>query len=504
MSEFTHNKTSSYFVTLLIGIIVLSFMFTGYQAFENGGSSNSVAKVGDYNITPQEYQQEYNRQIEFFKQMFGGEISSKQMEALKIKESILRNLVQRKLLLKLAEDVGAFPIEEIVKSEIKSLPYFKSGDSFDIEKYKALLANNGLTPTDFEKDIANQLQIRLMTELNPEMPLSKNYLEDIQKFKNDKLSADVITFSKDTIRNFVNVSDNEISKYLAIETNKNRVLSMFNEKKAGLDKPEQVTASHILIKSEGRSDADAQKEIQKIAKEVTPLNFKKLADKYTEDPSGKGKGGSLGTFGKGAMVPEFDNVAFSLKVGAVSSAVKTNFGYHLIYVENKQAESKANFEDYKLKLTKEMIQKEKVEEIKKLTVDLSNNLKKALEANNDSEVKKLLDQYKLNKKKADINKIDGISTGENLSATNMSELFSGDLSKGKVILNDDGNKITMIRTYPKSETSKLEVDQAKTLEKSSEEGQGLKNVLSRKMLDGIIKNLEKDTKVKVFGNYLQE
>ena len=100
MSEFIHNKTASFFVTLLIGIIILSFMFTGYQTFQGGGGVNAIGKVGDELIRPEEFQQEYNRQIDFYKQMMGGEITSKQIEGMKIKESTLKNLVQRKLMVK--------------------------------------------------------------------------------------------------------------------------------------------------------------------------------------------------------------------------------------------------------------------------------------------------------------------------------------------------------------------------------------------------------------------
>ena len=108
MSEFTKNKTASIFVTFLIGFIVLSFMFTGYQQFQGGGGSpNAIGKVGDLPIKAEEYQQEFNRQIEFYKQMLGGEISAKQIEAMKNKESTIRNIVQKKLIVKFAGDIGA-------------------------------------------------------------------------------------------------------------------------------------------------------------------------------------------------------------------------------------------------------------------------------------------------------------------------------------------------------------------------------------------------------------
>jgi len=495
MSEFIHNKTSGFFVTLLIGIIVLSFMFTGYQAFEGRGSTNVVGKVGDYQITAEEYQQEYNRQIEFFKQMFGGEVTAKQIESMKIKESIVRNLIQRKLMLVLSNELGTYPSDEAIKAEIKELPYFKTDNQFDVTKYKSLLAMNKLTPQQFEEDVTNQMKMKSLTELSSEFPLSDSYLADLQKFREDKLSIDLVTFTKDSIRKHIAVTPEELQKFLAVEVNKNRISSMYNDRKASLDKPEEVTARHILVRSEGKAEADVKAQIEKIAKEVTASNFAKMADKYTEDPSGKGKGGSLGAFARGMMVPEFDKVAFEQKVGTISAPVKTNFGYQLILVEKKTPATVSKLADYQDKFATELIQKDKVEEIKKLTVELSNNLKKALEANNEKEVKSLVEKYGLSMKKAEVNKIDGVSTGANLSAQNMKEIFEGDLTKSKVILADDGNTINMIKTYPKAAPT-TSADPAKNAENNA----SLKNVLNRKMMEGLLKNLEKDTRIKLFSN----
>ena len=110
---------------------------------------------------------------------------------------------------------------------------------------------------------------------------------------------------------------------------------MFNERKDSLNKPEEVTARHILLLTEGKDEAAVKAQIEKIAKEVTPGNFAAKANQYTEDPSGKGKGGELGSFQRGRMVPEFDQVAFTQKPGTISAPVKTQFGYHLIFVEKK-------------------------------------------------------------------------------------------------------------------------------------------------------------------------
>ena len=90
----------------------------------------------------------------------------------------------------------------------------------------------------------------------------------------------------------------------------------------------QVRASHILVDSE--TQANRLLNMIKAGK-----SFDRLAKKHSKCPSGK-KGGDLGFFGKGMMVPEFETVAFALNIGDVSTPVKTQFGYHLIKVTGKK------------------------------------------------------------------------------------------------------------------------------------------------------------------------
>ncbi len=106
---------------------------------------------------------------------------------------------------------------------------------------------------------------------------------------------------------------------------------------------EKATASHILIRYVGtlrasadvtRSKAEARAIAEKVVKKAKAgANFGALADEYTEDPSGKGRGGKLSPFGRGAMVPEFDKAVFSMGPGDVSDIVETPFGFHIIHRE---------------------------------------------------------------------------------------------------------------------------------------------------------------------------
>ncbi|KYK34379.1 MAG: peptidyl-prolyl cis-trans isomerase [Theionarchaea archaeon] len=88
----------------------------------------------------------------------------------------------------------------------------------------------------------------------------------------------------------------------------------------------QVKASHILVKKRSQ----AEKILEELKKGAS---FAKLAQEYSECPSKK-RGGDLGWFGRGKMVPEFEKAAFSLKKGELSDIVKTQFGYHVIKVND--------------------------------------------------------------------------------------------------------------------------------------------------------------------------
>lgn len=108
--------------------------------------------------------------------------------------------------------------------------------------------------------------------------------------------------------------------------------------------PESAKARHILLKVPEGADEKAWKETESKAKDIKKKlengeDFAELAKKYSDDPGSKNKGGDLGFFTKGRMVPEFESAAFSLKPGELSDPVKTNFGYHIIEVQEKKAAS---------------------------------------------------------------------------------------------------------------------------------------------------------------------
>jgi peptidyl-prolyl cis-trans isomerase C len=114
---------------------------------------------------------------------------------------------------------------------------------------------------------------------------------------------------------------------------------------------EEVHARHILIRVAAGDDKASKAAEDKIKTVIARLNkgedFAKVAGEVTEDPSGKANGGDLGYFSKEQMVPEFADVAFKLDKGKISEPVKTQFGWHVIKVEDKRTKPAPSFEEVK-------------------------------------------------------------------------------------------------------------------------------------------------------------
>jgi peptidyl-prolyl cis-trans isomerase C len=143
--------------------------------------------------------------------------------------------------------------------------------------------------------------------------------------------------------------------------------------------PEQVQASHILIKLKPDASESEQAEALKKIKDVQEKqkkgeDFAELAKAHSECPSSS-KGGDLGFFGRGQMVPAFEEAAFTMKPGDVSDVVKTQFGYHLIKVTNKKPESTMPFDDIKERLGQYLKQQKVQKEVKEFVDKLRKEAK---------------------------------------------------------------------------------------------------------------------------------
>ncbi len=155
-----------------------------------------------------------------------------------------------------------------------------------------------------------------------------------------------------------------------IKINDDEIKAYYEGNKKEFQQPEQIKARHILVKTEDEAKA-VRKELE------TNKDFAALAKDKSTGPS-KTKGGDLGWFGRGQMVPEFEQVAFSLKKGEISDVVKTKFGYHIIKVDDKKKASEKSYEMVKKQIedklkqqkSKAVVDESKDKLMKKLKVEV--------------------------------------------------------------------------------------------------------------------------------------
>jgi peptidyl-prolyl cis-trans isomerase D len=482
------SKIAYFILSFVFLIIIASFLFSNFSDFSLG-SSQEVAAVDGTPVTTREYQMALNRQIEFFSQMMGGgNIDPKQLEALGIKQTVLNGLIQQKLILNASKEMGMIVSLEEIKNEIKTLPYFQTTNKFDVNLYRNILQSNGYTPGQFEELVGSDLKQKKMEELFQATIVSPVYTKDILRFKNDKLVVSAVKIPRQSLAPLVSVSEDEVKAYIADAANLKTLQSVYEENLSQYNKPEQVKARHILVTGQ---DEAALEKINKIKKSVTTKNFAQIASKETQDPTGKSNGGELGWFSRGRMVPEFDDAAFKLAKGTISEPVKTSFGYHIIYVEDKQTAEVKTLDQVKPELARLALQKTKAQDLDKLLKEteakisgqLLNNDLKDIEAN----AKKLDMQFF---KSVEVNKFDQLIGSLSLSPTEADQLFT--TAEGQVVNFGNPGTIYLVKIISKSANSALE---SKIAEQVKTEQVNQNQTFGRRLRDELVKTMRDKSKV---------
>jgi len=480
------SKMSYFILTFIFLIITASFLFSGFDKFSLGGGKN-VATVDGTEITIKEYQVALNRQIEFFNQMMGGKgMTQKQLEEMGIKQSVMNGLVQQKLIANTADNMGLVVSLEEIKNEIKNLAYFKRNEQFDVNTYRNVLQSNGYTPTQFEELIGNDLKQKKVDELFSTTLISENFVKDVLNFKNNGVNVHAIKITRQSLAPLVSVSEQEIKDYMAKPENQKTLEASYTENYAKYNKSEEVKARHILIKAE---DPKALDKIKAIKAKVNEKNFATIAGKETEDPTGKANGGDLGWFSRGRMVPEFDEVAFKMSKGTISEPIKTQFGYHIILLEDKKSAQTIPLETVKAELAQIAIQKTKAQDLDKLLESEKEKITTLLTANKLAELDDL--QKKLDAqlfKNTDINQYDQTIGQLTLSPKESEEVFKA--PAGSILNFGNAGTIYLVKVNSKSVAQNKKVEDQLSAEMTAQ-GQSF----SRKVREELIKNLNNKAKI---------
>ncbi len=360
---------------LVFGMIVLVFVLSDLSGRHKGSTSSmgSAAEVNGELISLKDFQDEEARLGQYYSQLFGGQFDS-EIQRNMLRGEVMNSLVTKSAAAQAAEKAGIYATDaEIRHMIVVELPYFKKDGVFQSDAYKSILQANKLTPSEFEgklrKDIKNQRSRQLFESSMSLSELQKNIEKEL---RSSKLNLEFIQLSAADFAKSNPVSADEVTKALAKDDFKKRVEENFKANQAQYETPEQVKASHILIKSDKTNDTEARKKAEVTLKRLSKEDFGKVAAQVSDDPGSKAKNGELGYFSKGQMVKEFEAVAFALPVGKMSGLVKTPYGYHIIKVTDKKAAHKADIESVKSDIAKKLISDEKyLEFIKSIETDLA-------------------------------------------------------------------------------------------------------------------------------------
>lgn len=264
-------------------------------------------------------------------------VSNEEIAALVNGEKILMSDLDRNMSMAIAANPGLSPevnMQEYIKMKNKVLDYMIDQELiFQEAKKQNLLASDKEvddTIAEVKQNFSSDAEFQMV--LKRQGFTEKNYRDMVKRIA--------------TMRKFIEVR----IKPLAKPVTEKDVTEFYEAHKSGFVDRERVRARHILIKvapnASAQQKAEAKNRIQSILQEIKPggSNFAELAKKYSQCPSAQ-QGGDLGYFARGQMVKPFEDTAFSLRVGQVSGIVETDFGYHIILVEDKRPERQLTLEE---------------------------------------------------------------------------------------------------------------------------------------------------------------
>ena len=395
------------FIGIFVGLIAISMLlYLVPQGPGTGASStDTIATVGSQSISLQEVQQQMT-------QMSQGRQIPKMMEAFYARQ-ILDRLIFDKEIEYEADRLGITITNEEMATLIKQiLPTAFSGDSpVGVDQYAAQVQQRfQMTIPAFETAIKRELLVEKFRKMVTDgISASPAELKDQFNYQNEKVKLDYALIKPEDLEAKISPDEAELKayyeknksrfqeperrsvRYALIDANKLKqsaqvsdadLQKQYKDSIAQYQVPNRVHVEHILLFTRGKTTdaqiAEVQHRAEEVLKEVKKGGkFEDLAKKYSEDTQTKDKGGDLGWITEGQTVAAFEKAAFSTPKGATSDLVKTEYGFHILKILDKETAHTVPFEEVKPQLMVNAKANKGDEEANKVADNVSKEIRKS-------------------------------------------------------------------------------------------------------------------------------
>lgn len=363
-----HNLTRKSIVAYIIfGAIILVFVLFNFPNQKLGaGRQGIAAQVGAQLISLADFKEESQRLEKMYNQFLGGGFDASSQRSF-LRGRALENLISFELLFQKAQTEGVYSSDLEVRDFLtQDIPAFQDNGQFDRSRYYQYLEAMNMSPEDFEikvrKDRVSQ-RLRRVFEYSG-IPLLKED-EIIKEIEGTKFNVVFAKIDLDSLRKQIQVNESEVKDFLAAADATKKLENEYNlHLNDTYSEKEQVNAQHILIKfktGDANQEAKALEKINILKERSLKEDFAVLAKANSEDEGSKSKGGELGFFARGQMVPQFEEAAFKAAKGEIVGPVKSSFGYHLIKVLDKNEAKTRKLEEVKSEIARKLIADQKVD-----------------------------------------------------------------------------------------------------------------------------------------------
>ena len=363
------KKSKGWVAYLIVGVIAVPFALFGIQQYVGGSANSVIATVDGEDITVNTFYQEFNTQQRNLQQQLGSSYSAEIDYALR--QSIIDSLINEKLLENFTNSMKLVTLDEEVRSLIQSNPVFQVNGVFSEDRYLQILRLNNFTPVAYELEQSKSMSLdQIKRNLNNSAFLSTVQIEQLNDLSSQQREVSFLVINTEKYQEQIVIDQNQISEYFdnnqsnfiedrkiqvdfvelsldnidqQIDPDNETLQNLYIENEELFTNSEQRRAQHILLEDANNASA--------ILKEIREGgDFSELARIHSKDITTSDEGGDLGLFERELMVPEFDKAVFDMNVGDISDVVKTDYGYHIIKLNEIRPTTLQSFEEVEGKL----------------------------------------------------------------------------------------------------------------------------------------------------------